>query len=500
MFYYRFLRLTLLQGLGVALFASLASAQSYVPDQIVVELIPGAEIEDVNGRWGTSTIDQFEDGLLNLLDASGLGDIVILAAQMTGDPDVLEAEPNFLEDTPEGVRSMVVTAIGGEFVDFEDQELTERISLDLAHSVTRGLGTLVAILDSGIDPDHEVFAGRVAANGYDFVDEDSEPWEEADGVDNDGDDQIDEGYGHGTMVAGLVLLVAPEATVLPIRVLDDDGRSDAYRVARAIRYAREQGADIMNLSFGSPVGISFLQTELALAELDDIVIVAGAGNESREEPAYFPGESSKAIMITALDSNDVKADFADWNQEVFVSAPGTGVRSAYPGGEWALGAGCSFATPLVSGMAALIRAMKPTWNKDFVEDRIEVSVDEIYGIPGNQAYDEMLGSGRIDVFEAVTGLATSSVPTAELVSSIRALPNPSTGEVRFQNLTADARPFPVEVLDATGRILRTIEPSRSGDLAWDGRDEMGREVSSGVYFYRGVGSFSVFQGRVTIFR
>ncbi|MEZ4647873.1 MAG: hypothetical protein R3E97_03645 [Candidatus Eisenbacteria bacterium] len=88
-------------------------AQDYVPDQVVVNLNPGANIEDVNQRWGTTTIDSFDDGLVHLLNAAGLGDIPTLAQQMTGDPDVFRSRTQLQGGYPEGIRYMLVVAIGG---------------------------------------------------------------------------------------------------------------------------------------------------------------------------------------------------------------------------------------------------------------------------------------------------------------------------------------------------------------------------------------------------
>ena len=124
----------LLLGLICTLTLALpGAAQDLVPGQIVLRLNPGENIEDVNATFGTTVLDVFEDDdgfdVLYLLDASGLGDEIILAGQMAADPRVFEAEPNFLQDTPEGVRHMVVIAIGGTQSEYEDQTLTDRIDV-----------------------------------------------------------------------------------------------------------------------------------------------------------------------------------------------------------------------------------------------------------------------------------------------------------------------------------------------------------------------------------
>lgn len=503
---FRALEWGLLLGCVVCLFSldsfAMGGDPPYVPNQVAVELLPGRDIDDVNSRWGTTTLDSFDDGIIHLVDATGLGDVPTLALQMTNDPDVLEAEPNFIEDNPEGIRQQVLVFIGGDITDYEDQGMATRLGLAEAHAQTRGLGVIVAVLDSGIDPAHEVFQGRLLP-GYDFVDEDNEPWEEANGLDDDGDGLIDDGFGHGTMVAGLVRLVAPDAYILPIRVLNDEGRSDDYTVARAVRFAREAGAHVINMSFGSPEGASLLQNEFERAQDEEIIMVSGAGNESREEPAYYPGESSKVIMVAALDSVDVKADFSDWNDEVLVSAPGDGVRSAYPGGGYAQGAGCSFATPLVSGEAALIRALRPTWREDRIEDHIEDRVDPIYHLPGNQPYDEQLGTGRINVGEAVLALVTTSVDGLPFDSRWTASPSPTTGAVRFQAgadvSTTDG--WTLQILDARGRRVRSITGT-GPEADWDGRDADGRPVPGGVYFFqsRTLETESPTPGRLVIIR
>jgi subtilisin family serine protease len=379
---------------------------------------------------------------------------------------------------------MVILAIGGDYVDYEDQEIAQRIGIEDAHTVTRGEGVRVAVLDSGVDPGHEALQGHLVAGGYDFVDDDPDPWEEANGLDDDADGITDEGYGHGSMVAGIIALVAPEAEILPIRILNDEGRSDAFLISKAISYALNEGAHVLNMSFGVPFEIESIEHQIDLAKSMGAVVVSGAGNENREEPAYFPAIEEEALMVTALDSLDRKADFADWHSHVLVSAPGTGVRSAYPGDDWGLGSGCSFAVPFVSGEAALILSLWPDTAPEDVEEQIQLAVEPIYEIEENEPYDGQLGRGRIFLPDAV-GASSSSVSgdVAGVVGVLSAFPNPSQGGLRLEIPFTQGKGARLSIFDASGRLVYSrVEQARIA--AWDGRDQNGEAVATGVYYVR----------------
>ena len=95
---------------------------------------------------------------------------------------------------------------------------------------------MVAVIDTGVQSDHPELAGKMTA-GYDFVDMDGTPGDVGDGRDNDSDGEADEMVGHGTHVAGIVALAAPDARIMPIRALDTEGRGTTFGIARAIRFA-----------------------------------------------------------------------------------------------------------------------------------------------------------------------------------------------------------------------------------------------------------------------
>jgi subtilisin family serine protease len=481
---------------------SAAADSPHTAEEIVVVLQHGRTIDEINQRWGTSTLDSYPEADLYLIRVPTDTPEHDFAELIEDDPAVMEAEPNYYQENPEGIREMVLSATGGTYTDYVDQDAANRVGVDEAHELSRGEGIVVAVLDTGIDMNHPVLAANIHPAAYDFIEGDSDPQETANGLDDDQDQQIDEGYGHGTMVAGIIRLVAPEVTILPLRVLDDEGNGEAFTVAKAIRYAEIHGAQILNMSLGSPVEIGSIELQFDLME-SGLTIVSGAGNENRNDPVYYPGAFDEVIMATALDSIDVKAAFADFYNDVFVAAPGDGIRSAYPGGGWAIGSGCSFAVPFISGEAALVRSLAPGIAADRLERIIEEAVDNIYTIPENEPFAGKLGSGRVFLPEAVAAAQSIAsldwdvMQAPESYGRLRAFPNPfSAGEVivelPFASAGFSAR---AEIFDVAGRIVRLLDPA-DRSFRWDGRDSRGVVAPSGLYIVRVEKDGRQFTGRI----
>ena len=459
------------------------AANGYVDAQIALSLEPGHSIEAVNAAWETQSLDEIPGENLYLVEYLGSGSLFQTIQDMRDDPGIAMAELNYYRETPESIRQMVISSTGLTFEEYADQELTTRIGLDAAHECADGTGVLVAVLDTGIDAAHPAFAGRFSPNGYDFVDDDADPSETANGIDDDEDTEIDEGYGHGTMVAGLVALVAPGATILVLRVLNDEGRSHAFVVAKAIHYARQQGARVVNMSFGAPTASATINAQVVAGYNEGIVMVAGAGNENNATTPYYPGALDETIMVTALDAGDVKADFADYHSVVDLSAPGVAVASAYPGNDYAAASGCSFATPIVSGQAALVLDKVPWADPVTVASMVEGGVDGIYEIPENAPFNGLLGTGRVNLQTTVA--ATTAAPDGDpALPGMRAVPNPARGRVSLWVPGAPGSRAGVEIFDLAGHLVRRLEGP--APLVWTGRDEHDRRVPAGVYYARPV--------------
>ncbi|PYR99854.1 MAG: hypothetical protein DMG12_19200 [Acidobacteria bacterium] len=202
------------------------------------------------------------------------------------------------------------------------------------------------------------------------------------------------GHGHATMVAGILVAIAPDALIMPLRAFDDSGTGDAFQVAKAIRYAVRNGAHVINLSLGLSDQSKTVEAAIAFAEANNVIVVASAGNSDSAAPQY-PAVLPGVLGVAATDLDDLKATFSNYGESVFVTAPGFNIITAYPGGS-AVASGTSFSTAFVSAEAALIRSLTTNGIQDVIAGS-SVNIDAL-----NTFYAGQLGSGRIDLYAAVT--------------------------------------------------------------------------------------------------
>jgi thermitase len=236
----------------------------------------------------------------------------------------------------------------------------------LSRSQNFGAGIKVAVIDTGLDLSHSIFQGQgslaPSSEWKDFIDGDTQPQEVG--------TASDAGFGHGTAVAGLILQVAPRATILPLRVLDKDGSGDLDDVVAAMDWAMQKGARILNLSLGANVNDDALYQMMKLAASRDILVVTSSGNSylsSLTYPArmtYWNAGNEKLLGkvygVGSVSSTDLVSSFSNYGSDIVGYAPGEALYSAYPGEQMVQATGTSFAAPLYSGALALALSENPS--------------------------------------------------------------------------------------------------------------------------------------------
>jgi len=306
-------------------------------------------------------------------------------------------ERNYSNQAPEGRPRRYFSSGNRSAPMADDQPAPDILNLNGADCAT-GAGVIVAVLDTGIDATHPDLDGRLLP-GYNAVADSDQTNDIADGQDDDGDGLVDEMSGHGTHVAGIVAEVAPDAGVLPVKVLNSDGVGDAFFVAAGIYFAVDAGSDVLNLSLSSTFDARIGAEAVSYAADQGVLVVAAAGNADRDDPAEYPSIYSDAVSVAATGPDDAKADFSNYHRRVDLSAPGMDIVSAFPGGSYVSWSGTSMAAPFVSGTAALIEdqrggASLGEVRRALIDGATPIETTE-------ERLEGKLGAGRLDIGASV---------------------------------------------------------------------------------------------------
>jgi subtilisin family serine protease len=323
-------------------------------------------------------------------------DIEQLLSDLDDDLRVVASERDYIGHAPEGGPSGSAT-LGSELIDqIAAQVALDPLNLLAAHAVARGAGRVVAVVDTGVDPTHPLLAGRIAPGGFDFIDGDTDPRDERNGLDDDRDGIVDDQYGHGTFIASLVLTVAPESQILPVRVLDDEGVGTASGVSAGILWAVEQGADIVSVSIDMPVPSDALKDAIDYANNRGVLVVAAAGNGGLPD-LIFPARLGDVVAVAAVDSSGVGAPFTNFDSDVDFVAAGVDMLGAVPldlnpfgTAHWS---GTSFAAPIVAGCLALVGSANPGEQSTVWLERLKQTALPVDGL--NPALAGKLGVGLV---------------------------------------------------------------------------------------------------------
>jgi len=281
-----------------------------------------------------------------------------------------------------------------------------------------GRGTVVAVVDTGVDASHPDLSPTLADGsprvlpGTSFL-----PGTELDGVPGTTDPS-----GHGTHVAGVVAAarngvgtvgLAPGAQILPVRVIAPDGTGWSSAVAAAVRWSHDQGADVINLSLGSTGPLPQLLSDAVDYATSDTrggrrpsVVVAAAGNSGTSGAPVWPAVLPRVVAVGATDAVDRVTSFSTRGSWIDVAAPGVDVLSTCAGGAWCALSGTSTAAPAVAATAALLRQQDPGRSPAAVQYQLESSAKDL-GPPGK---DVEYGAGLVRPAAALGLADVGAVP------------------------------------------------------------------------------------------
>ena len=462
------LALLLCLGLGVqTLGAQTASAQAAPQTRLVISDSLGLNgILNLCALLGCSTVEGLGDPkgqlfmiqipsalapLTSLLDLNLLGLVSIETDQFVQTQGASAgAVPSYLSD--EAPYTYYGTTVWHGYV-YQPANTLIRTGTTQSTFKTAGSGVVVADIDTGVDPNHPVLK-NVLLTGYDFTRNQSGGSEMSDVSQStvavlDGDNvqtaQVSQStvavldqstvavldgnpnyaaFGHGTMTAGLIHLVAPQAQILPLKAFQANGTGYNSDILRAIYYAVAHGAKVINMSFNYTASSQQLANAVNYATTSGVICVAAAGN-SGEQTTVYPGALKGVIDVASTSDQDTQSTFSNYGAPpVWLAAPGEGVMTTYPYGTYAAGWGTSFSTPLVTGTTALMvseynthsssgggglslsllgltislgGSNLPSW-----EPQAAKALAHAHNIS-----DPQLGNGRLDTYQAVQAWRTS---------------------------------------------------------------------------------------------
>jgi subtilisin family serine protease len=391
--------------------AAHADGPEFEPGVVLVRLSPGSLVSDINNDFGTSllpgnAVPSRDIYLLSLPAGESESTYVGL---LSDDPRIVSADFNYYSSdiNPAGSTRRMYLSVRRE--EYDADPVPAALALPDALKASQGAGVVIAVLDTGIDRTHPLLAGRVAPGGFNFLSNSTDTSDLPAGLDTDQDGLPDELAGHGTIVSGLALRVAPGARLLPIKVMDSDGYSTAFRLAQGVYHAIDLRAGVINISMGMTADTPVLREAINAASRAGVIVVAAAGNADTSAPDFPAGYASALVLaVAATDSSGSRAAFSNYGEWISLAAPGLNLVSTTPGGGFGLASGTSLSAPLVAGTAALVRALCP-----LASPKTAVTHVLSRGLPIdalNPGYEGLLGAGSVHAGRALGRSGTPALP------------------------------------------------------------------------------------------
>ena len=380
-----------------------APAGEVVPGEVVVkwrDAAAGDVAADAHGLSVLAELGTPEEAMPEVVSTEGRP-VAEVVAELQRDPAVVYAEPNYVTHL---AVDEITTAVAVNDPKTGPQYSLDRMRVRDAWSLSTGSARTVAVLDTGIDPHHPEFAGRIA-QGHDFVNND---------VDASDDN------GHGTWVSGIIAAnvndgigiagISWQDKIMPVKIMNANGTGDTSDLTAGIVWATDHGAKVINMSVGGFPYSQFVHDAVRYAWNRGVILVGAAGNNAVDGP-FYPASYPEVVSVSATQVDDEFSHWSNYGATVDVSAPGSSIlttncpvckpieQDLTGDHRYTYISGTSFAAPNVSGVVALIVGRYPTMTNAEVVNQLKSTVDDL-GYPG---WDNRYGLGRVNAYRAVGG-------------------------------------------------------------------------------------------------
>jgi subtilisin family serine protease len=289
------------------------------------------------------------------------------------------------------------------------QYANAKLRLPQAHTLAQGANVTIAVIDSGIDAKHPELVNAVA-DSFDALGSKEGP------------------HVHGTGIAGAIVAharlmgSAPQARILGIRAFGaapNGAQSTSFVILKALNYAAEHGAQIINMSFAGPKD-PLIERGIAATAARGILMVAASGNAGAKSPPLYPAANANVIAVSATDAQDKLFTASNRGGHIAIAAPGVDIFLPAPDEKYQITSGTSFSAAYISGLAALMLERNPALKPDEVRAILMKTARDL-GTPGR---DDLFGAGAADAFAAVSaavdapGVPVAVVPDAPVAARV----------------------------------------------------------------------------------
>ncbi|MCM3124184.1 MULTISPECIES: S8 family serine peptidase [unclassified Mesobacillus] len=353
---------------------------------------------------------------------------------------------------------------------YSKQWYLNKIQIPKAWDISRGASNVtVAVIDGGVQTSHPDLKGKMVSP-----------------IDITTGRSTITGEPHGTHVAGIIAAtinktgiagIAPNVKIMPVNVFKGE-TANVDDVVKGIKYAVDHNADILNLSLGSRSYSYALEHAVKYASSKGVMVIAAAGNE-RTYISTYPAAIPSVLAVSATDKNDKITGFSNYGSYIDIAAPGLDIFSTISGSSYTNMSGTSMASPVVSGVSALILSKNPLLKPAQVESIIKKTAYDL----GSKGWDSFYGHGRVDAYKA---LSVTPYPVHSLTLSTRSFTMKGTNKNNVSFYAQSGITASLYIQNSKGTIIKKLITNKKwagGKLtaAWDGKMDNGDYAISGTY-------------------